>query len=56
VKQICGLQVKTRSESWSFDLGGNVAKDWPVWEFGVRENWKCASLKTPEAPKPKEPK
>jgi hypothetical protein len=22
---------------------------WPVREFGVRENWKCASLKTPEA-------
>jgi hypothetical protein len=27
-----------------------VAIDWPVREFGVRENWKCASLKTPRSP------
>jgi hypothetical protein len=30
--------------------------DWLVQECGVLENWKCASIKTPEVPKPEEPK
>jgi hypothetical protein len=51
VEQIRGLQVKTQSKSWSSDPGGNMATDWPIREFRVQENWKCASLKTPEEPK-----
>jgi hypothetical protein len=31
-----------------------MATDWPVWEFGVREDWKCASMKTPKVLKPRE--
>jgi hypothetical protein len=30
-----------------------MSTDWPVWEFGVGENWKFASA---EHPKPEEPK
>jgi hypothetical protein len=56
MEHIHGLWVKTRSESWSSDPGGHVAKDWPFREFGVQENWECASLKTPEAPKTEQPK
>jgi hypothetical protein len=33
-----------------------MVTDWPVREFRVRENWKCASMETPEVPKPEEPK
>jgi hypothetical protein len=33
-----------------------VATDWPVWELEVRENWKCASMKTLKVPKPEESK
>jgi hypothetical protein len=29
---------------------------WPVREIRVRENWKCASVETPEVAKPEEPK
>jgi hypothetical protein len=29
---------------------------WQVWECGVQENWKCASMETPEVPNPEEPK
>jgi hypothetical protein len=29
---------------------------WPVQEIRVQENWKCASVKTPEALKPEERK
>jgi hypothetical protein len=54
VVQIHGLRVKTRSESQSSDLGGHMVMDWPVREFKVRENWKCASMETLEVPKPKE--
>jgi hypothetical protein len=28
-----------------------MSTDWPVWEFGVRENWKCVSVETPEDPR-----
>jgi hypothetical protein len=51
VQQSRELQVKTQSESWSSDPGGNVATNWLVQEFQVQENWRCASLKTPKAPK-----
>jgi len=56
MEYIYGLRVKTRSESWSFDPRGHMAKDFRVQEFRVRENWKCASLKTLEAPKLEQPK
>jgi hypothetical protein len=29
---------------------------WPVWEFRVRENWKYASMKSPEVSKPEDMK
>jgi hypothetical protein len=48
---IHGLQVETQNEYYSSDTGGLMAKDWPVWEFGVREKWKCASMETLEVPK-----
>jgi hypothetical protein len=31
-----------------------MEKDWSVWEFGVQENWKCASMETLEVLKPEE--
>jgi hypothetical protein len=43
--------VKTQSESYSSDPGGHIATDWPVQEFEVREDWKCASMKNLEDPK-----
>jgi hypothetical protein len=29
---------------------------WLVQEIGVQENWKCASVETPEVPKPEQSK
>jgi hypothetical protein len=33
-----------------------MVTDWSVWEFRVWENWKCASMETPEVLKPEESK
>jgi hypothetical protein len=33
-----------------------MATVWPVQEIGVQENWKCASVETPEVLKPEESK
>jgi hypothetical protein len=30
-----------------------MSADWPVQEFEVRENWKCASVETRKARSPK---